>query len=276
MADIIGSYERLPNDAVRAVAVAKRREYSIPVIVTIHTIQTIHTVISNIPYPTDLHGPYLPSIQYQPLMPYQTDHTHHTYPTYHTTPPPHHRGGRGTVPHPHHTTGGEGEDLIWGQYMGRIPWGGRGGGGGRAWCIYTSTMDPMGLSLYILQYIAIWCNLQAVNLVFLWLWWNSIFCLTHCKLHDTLIDPQILTPHAYRTLSQAKHRQALTEVAIYHKVRMLETLSRELSLTLVQTIIKKVGEYNNNNNNNNIYIYPLYVINVSSRKSCYVYMIYSI
>ena len=28
MADIIGRYERLPNDAVRAVAVAKRREYS--------------------------------------------------------------------------------------------------------------------------------------------------------------------------------------------------------------------------------------------------------
>ena len=27
MADIIGSYERLPNDAVRAVAVAKQREY---------------------------------------------------------------------------------------------------------------------------------------------------------------------------------------------------------------------------------------------------------
>ena len=27
MADIIGSYERLPNDAVQAVAVAKRREY---------------------------------------------------------------------------------------------------------------------------------------------------------------------------------------------------------------------------------------------------------
>ena len=27
-ADIIGSYERLPNDAVRAVAVAKRREYT--------------------------------------------------------------------------------------------------------------------------------------------------------------------------------------------------------------------------------------------------------
>ena len=30
MADIIGSYERLPNDAVRAVAVAKRREYTKP------------------------------------------------------------------------------------------------------------------------------------------------------------------------------------------------------------------------------------------------------
>ena len=28
MADIIGSYERLPNDAVRAVAVAKRREFT--------------------------------------------------------------------------------------------------------------------------------------------------------------------------------------------------------------------------------------------------------
>ena len=33
MADIIGSYERLPNDAVRAVAVAKRREYSSSVVI---------------------------------------------------------------------------------------------------------------------------------------------------------------------------------------------------------------------------------------------------
>ena len=33
MADIIGSYERLPNDAVRAVAVAKRREYRFGVLV---------------------------------------------------------------------------------------------------------------------------------------------------------------------------------------------------------------------------------------------------
>ena len=58
--------------------------------------------------------PYLPYIPYFPNMPYQTDHTHHTYPTYHTTPPPHHRG--------------EGEDLIWGQYMGPIPRGGGEGG----------------------------------------------------------------------------------------------------------------------------------------------------
>ena len=64
----------------------------------------------------------------------------------------------------------------------------------------------------------------------------SIFCLTRGKLHDTLI----LTPHA-RALSQAKHRQALTEVAIYHKVRMLETLRLQLSLTLVISI-KEVGE----------------------------------
>ena len=55
--------------------------------------------------------PYIPNIPYFPNMPYQTDHTHHTYPTYHTTPPPHHRGGRGTVPHPHHTTGGRGTVL---------------------------------------------------------------------------------------------------------------------------------------------------------------------
>ena len=53
------------------------------------------------------------------------------------THPPHHRGGRGTVPHPHHTTGGEGEDLIWDQYMGPIPYGGgRGGVAGPGAYIY--------------------------------------------------------------------------------------------------------------------------------------------
>ena len=98
-------------------------------IVTIHTIQTIYTVISNIPCPTDLHT--IPTIHTIP-----TTHAIHTIPTIHTkhtilskhaipdrpyTPYipniPYHtpttpQGGRGTVPHPHHTTGGEGEDLI--------------------------------------------------------------------------------------------------------------------------------------------------------------------
>ena len=117
------------------------RKHSIPIMVTIHTIQTIHTVISIIPYPTDLHT--TPTIHTIPTI-----HAIHTIPTiltkhtilskhaipdrpytpyipnipYHTPTTP--QGGRGTVPHPHHTTGGEGEDLIWGQYMGPIPWGG--------------------------------------------------------------------------------------------------------------------------------------------------------
>ena len=121
--------------------------------------QTVHTVISNIPYPTDLHTiptihtippfmpyipylPYIPNIPYFPNMPNQTDHTHHTYPTYHTTPPPHHGGGGGQY-HPHHTTGGEGEDLIWGQYMGPIPWGAGGVAGPGA---YIHIWDHMRLS----------------------------------------------------------------------------------------------------------------------------------
>ena len=109
-----------------------------------HTyIQTIHTVISNIPYPIDLHT--IPTIHTIP-----TTHAIHTIPTKHTilskhaipdrpyTPyipnipyhTPHHTtGGEGDSAHRHHTTGGEGEDLIWGQYMGPIPWGVGGGGG---------------------------------------------------------------------------------------------------------------------------------------------------
>ena len=96
--------------------------------------------------------PYIPNIPYFPNMPYQTDHTHHTYPTYQITPPPHHRGGGGqyhtpttpqrgegdsTTPPPHHrggrgggqchhTTGGEGEDLIWGHIWDPCHGGGRG------------------------------------------------------------------------------------------------------------------------------------------------------
>ena len=95
--------------------------------------------------------PYIPNIPYFPNMPYQTDHTHHTYPTYHTTPPPHHRGGGGQCHTPTTPQGGEGEDLIWGQYMGPIPWGWGGGGGGRAWCIYThiNTIKHKHIWLYM-------------------------------------------------------------------------------------------------------------------------------
>ena len=42
------------------------------------------------------------------------------------------------MPHPHHTTGGEGEDLIWDQYMGPIPYGGGRGGWQGLVHIYTT------------------------------------------------------------------------------------------------------------------------------------------
>ena len=52
MADIIGSYERLPNDAVRAVAVAKRREY----ISQLGWLFPIYGKIKNVPnHQPDLH-----------------------------------------------------------------------------------------------------------------------------------------------------------------------------------------------------------------------------
>ena len=41
--------------------------------------------------------PYIPNIPYFPNMPYQTDHTHHT---------------QHTIPHPHDTTGGEGDSAT--------------------------------------------------------------------------------------------------------------------------------------------------------------------
>ena len=76
-------------------------KHSIPIIVTIHTIQNIHTVISNIPYP-QTYIPYLPSIQYHtPSTPQGGEGDSTTPPT---TPqgggvphPPHHRDRRGTV-----------------------------------------------------------------------------------------------------------------------------------------------------------------------------------
>ena len=57
--------------------------------------------------------PYLPSTQYQPFM--HTFHTYHTYQTYHTFQTCHTRPAvhtihtqQHTIPHPHHTTAGEG------------------------------------------------------------------------------------------------------------------------------------------------------------------------
>ena len=73
---------------------------------TIPTIHTKHTILSKHAKPDRPYTPYIPNV------PYHTP----------TTP----QGGRGTVPHPHHTTGGEGEDLN----MGPIPCGGGGGAGG--------------------------------------------------------------------------------------------------------------------------------------------------
>ena len=123
--------------------------HTIPIIPIIHTTYTIHMQHNCHTYHT-----------------YNSKHTCHTYHTYHTsilskhaipdwpyTPYipniPYHtpttpQGGRGTVPHPHHTTGGEGEDLN----MGPIPCGGGEGGGGRAWCIYT-------LCFHVCKYIYI-------------------------------------------------------------------------------------------------------------------------
>ena len=54
----------------------------------IHTIHTKHTILSKHAIPDRPYTPYIPNI------PYHTP----------TTP----QGGRGTVPHPHHTTGGGG------------------------------------------------------------------------------------------------------------------------------------------------------------------------
>ena len=81
----------------------------------IHTIHTKHTILSKHAIPDRPYTPYIPTI------PYHTP----------TTP----QGGRGTVPHPHHTTGGGGGRSHMGPVYGTHPiWGGR--GGGRAWCIY--------------------------------------------------------------------------------------------------------------------------------------------
>ena len=120
----------------------------IPYIWNVITTPTIHTIAYIQYQPLMPYIPYIPNIPYFPNMSYQTDHTHHTYPPYHTTPPPHHRGGGGQCHTPTTPQGGEGEDLIWDQYMGPIPYGGGEGGGGRAWCIYIHPLSSLELHFH--------------------------------------------------------------------------------------------------------------------------------
>ena len=104
------------------------RKHSIPIIVTIHTVQTIHTVISNMPYPTDLHT--IPTIHtittIHAIHTKPTIHTKHTILSkhampnrpytpyipnipYHTPTTPQAGEGDSNSATPHHTTGGEGK-----------------------------------------------------------------------------------------------------------------------------------------------------------------------
>ena len=94
--------------------------------VTIHTIQTIHTVISNIPCPTDLH----------------------TIPTpYSTTPSPHHRGG--TTPPPHHRGKGT---VLWLTHEH-----GRGEGGWKTGpYIWIHIYRCINIQIYIYKYLNIY------------------------------------------------------------------------------------------------------------------------
>ena len=124
------------------------RKYSIPIIVTIHTIRT---VISNIPYPTDLHT--IPTIHTKPtnhaIHTISTIHTKHTILSKHAIPDrpytpyipniPYHtpttpQGGGGQCHTATTPQGGRGKisygASIW------DPSHGGGRGGGRAWCIY--------------------------------------------------------------------------------------------------------------------------------------------
>ena len=119
--------------------------HTIPIIHIIHIIHTIHMKCNYHTYHTYNSIHTIAYIQYQPLMPYipyHTYQTYHTFQTCHTRPTIHTIHTHHTIPHPHHTTGGgggqchtpttpqggEGEDLIWDQYMGPIPYGGGKGG----------------------------------------------------------------------------------------------------------------------------------------------------
>ena len=158
----------IPNiHAIHAIPTLHRK-HSIPIIVTIHTIQTIHTVISNIPYPTDLHTiPTIHTMQtIHAIHPIPTIHTEHTILSKHAIPDrPYTPYIPNTIPHPHHTTGKEGADLIWRQYMdGTHPIGGVAGHGAYIYthaCIYIcGTIIYMYIQLYIFS-LSLWINLYG-------------------------------------------------------------------------------------------------------------------
>ena len=109
-----------------------------PIIVTIHAIQTIHAVIPNIPYPTDLHTtPTIHTIaNIHAIHTIPTIHTKHTILSKHAIIPD--RPYTPYIPNiPYHTPttpqGGRGKISIWDPSHGGGMW-----GGGRAWCIYIS------------------------------------------------------------------------------------------------------------------------------------------
>ena len=75
--------------------------------------QTYHTQQTYIPY--------LPSIKYHhSCHTYRAYHTYHIFQTCQTRQTIHTIHTQHTIPHPHHTTGGEGEDLNMGHPMGGV------------------------------------------------------------------------------------------------------------------------------------------------------------
>ena len=107
-------------------------------------------------------------LTYLTYHPYNANHSCHTYHTYHTNQTyhtfqtskhaipdrPYTPYIPNTIPHPHHTTGKEGADLIWRQYMdGTHPIGGVAGHGAYIYihaCIYIcGTIIYMYIQLYI-------------------------------------------------------------------------------------------------------------------------------
>ena len=140
--------------------------------------------------------PYIPDIPYFPNMPYQTGHTHHTYPTYHATPPPHHREGGGQCHNPTTPQGGKGEDLIWGQYMGPIPWGGGGVAGLGAYiyiyiymhmfsCWFRFTFSFVFVDRFICLYSISLVDIDVCSrkggVMFSWFRSHVFYCVTSCS-----------------------------------------------------------------------------------------------